>query len=123
MTHINDLLGVGRVKAMGYLPLDTLLNYGCCLEQLEQELRDRGLQTLILNSCNVYSGALYAWDRKMLSALIVEHKEQIERHAWPTNPDEFVIWVAYKHAEDPDLFRIVGLAFNDKRFCQGEASC
>lgn len=101
---LDDLLMVGIVKPLGYLPLSTITDIcGCDADALERLLQHRGLGTIRLTTGSlIRSGALYAWDEAQLGALLQRYARalnavglsteckiyvgQIDRHHYLTNP-------------------------------------
>jgi hypothetical protein len=111
-----DVRGVGRWKALGYIDRATLESFGEDLWTLRAELEARGLSTFIrepeLNPTQrawlATSGIaitphLWAWDRAMLACLLTEHAHTLLRTGWPLEPELFVQRVRRETARDPEL--------------------
>lgn len=117
-SYIKDLLIVGPRKPIGYLPLDTIEAGGYDVNDLIQKLASDGLQVLRTGGI-VASGALYAWDRDALQKLLDRNLRTLEQAGWPVDVDSFVMHIieqAISFRENPALYRVIGLAFNDERF-------
>lgn len=115
------LLEVGQTKALGYLGCDTIRDNGYEPAALAEELRQRGLRTVLVDPSNGHFafGALYVYDERALAELLGEHRDILRDAGWPEDVETFVNWVAHVRADshtDMDLYRLIGVAFNDQRF-------
>ena len=118
MWHLFD---VGETKSLGYLDGKTIQENGYEPEKLAEEFRSRGLRTLLVrpSEADFVWGALYVYDERMLKALLDKHGDIVRDAGWPEDVDAFVSCVAHKTASphsEMDLFRLIGVAFNDQRF-------
>ena len=117
-----DLLDVGKKKAVGYLPLETIRSYGGVIYELTDWATSKGIEWDIIMTGNTYCGALYFWCGRMLSDFLVKHSEVLLDAGIPVSPYEYVQEIEHKtyiSEEFPDAYRIIGLSFNDKRFRDG----
>lgn len=125
--YLTDLTRVGPDKPMGYLPCDTIERLcGTSVPSIANALRMRGLYVAIYaqSECRVGSGAVYAADLEALGILLSSHARVLDAAGWSSSPREFLDSVASKGVgedEDPDLYRLIGLAFADARFKSGPA--
>jgi len=82
---IKSLEGVGRVKAVGYLPRSTITNI---LGQDESSMllsyEERGLKVRIFepDSCCIKSGAFVVYSREMVQNIINKHLNLIAAMGW-----------------------------------------
>jgi hypothetical protein len=118
---MDDLFKVGVGKPLGYLPLLTIISEGYDPEKLAADLRSRGLETRIssVGESNIDSGSMWVWDRNALANLLKGYKTILETVGWPLDPDSFVhqvITQAVDERDFPELYALVGMAFNDARF-------
>jgi hypothetical protein len=103
-----DLDLVGRSKAVGYLPRETIRKF-CrkTVDEAVEALSARGLGVLALteNDCAVGSGAVYAFDRKMAQTIIARHEEMLARKNWPADIDPLmkIISKAWLNSDDPAM--------------------
>lgn len=112
---LNDLKKVGSQKPLGYLPVNVLDKYGINLQELLEELHQKGVQTMISSESEMCSSPfLYAYDEKALDLLLSSNKSILENANWPTDPDSFVLKVSQVRAKSPsDLFDLIADAFAD----------
>ncbi len=117
MWHLFD---VGPSKPLGYLCLETIREFGHDARGLEAGFRSRGLGTLLLSPCPERPcGALYVYDTRALQKLIDMNLDVVRRAGWPEEARAFATCTAYVTADrrkNPDLYKLVGVAFNDPRF-------
>lgn len=120
----SDIENIGPKKPLGYLPIVTLDKY-CSKTPLDVQryAAERGLQCRIFSEgeCRVGSGAVYVWHAPSLDALLDENQDTLVKNGWPLDADAFAARVARDHADDPALYRLIGLAFADWRFAEGAA--
>jgi len=115
---LDDLRLVGPDKPVGYLPLDTLIDE-CQVNPLvlAAELRQKGLQTMILNeeTSGVHDrGALYAYDPLSLQALLDSNRQTLETAGWSTDPQAFILSLKDFVPQGTDLFDLIAAAFGTK---------
>ncbi len=115
------LFEVGETKALGYLDLETIRENGHEPEALAQELRQRGLRTMFVEPSpdRFDFGALYVYDERALGELLAKHVDILRDAGWPEDVETFVDRVANVSADprgEMDLYRLIGVAFNDQRF-------
>lgn len=128
MTILDDLLNIGEAKPLGYLPLSTLegeMQWGAAnetvVETMTRTLAVRGLCVRVFaeSECWVGSGALFAADLKALARLLETHCDIVQKAGWSIDPIAFIDQVAKVSVfeeKSPELYRVIGLAFADKRF-------
>lgn len=118
---LSDLYRVGPEKPLGYLPLNTLeVICGVGRAEMIALLESKRLQVILFTNqseTNVWSGALYAYDAEALARVLNEGRQTLEQNGWPTEPDPFVRYL-YVTATDPDLYRLIMVAFSDPRLTQ-----
>ena len=115
---MQDIWAVGEDKPMGYLPVSTITEIcGKDIDEVRAACLENGLKTNLLSEeeCHVGGGALYAYDAESLQALLDEHRDILEKNAWPTSADDFALKVTNTFADNPDLSKLVAWAFADKR--------
>jgi hypothetical protein len=119
--YSEDLLEVGVSKALGYLPLSTIEEYGgdSAISDLIYDAYDAGNEAKIIDTGTTGSGALYVWNVKMLKAILDEYKNILTEAGVPTEVFDYV-WHVEHHLIDskthPHAYMVVGLTFNDARF-------
>jgi len=109
-----DLLDVGVLKALGYLSYPSLRDFGLDPAAVEASLLSRGLET------HHEDGCLYAWDPRGLQVLLGRFYRMLRHVGWPERAREFALRVARESVDprgQPALYRLIGLAFADPRFC------
>lgn len=115
----DDLYGVGPEKPMGYLPINTIRRYGQLPESVAEVSERRGLSTLqIDDDYNVPGGSLYVYDELALAHFLEQHADVLARYEWPSGSGDFVERVAFEMVDrlsQPDLYRVIALAFRDPR--------
>lgn len=118
-----DLLDVGTKKAMGYLPLSTMEQYGDSdsVDEIASWAEENHLSYNIYtqSECSVGSGALFVWDEKMLQEIINKYKDVLIKTNISITPKGFVQHIIHKTVFSevfPEVYVIIGYAFNDKRF-------
>ncbi len=115
----NDLMGVGALKLIGYLPLVTLERaFATSVQNVKEELAHRGLGVLRFreDQCRIASGALYAFHFPGLMLLLRANLTTLKRCGWPIEPYDFVERVAQEEATDDELRALIGKAFADPRY-------
>ncbi len=115
--YLRDLTEVGPDKPVGYLPVETVMLCGRSVEDMQSELQQKGLQTLLFSErdCNVFSGALYVWDEIALQNHLDCHGPILEAAGWPQETTEFIHRIATKYAPSATpLFDLIADAFADK---------
>lgn len=122
-----NLRMVGPAKPMGYLPKSTMHNMVKDSDRILPELSARGVRFLELSQheCWVGSGCIVAWDPEALQALLTANLPILAKNNWPTIAEPFVrhsLVHSVRQTDEPDLYRLIGLAYADKRFVQGDAS-
>lgn len=118
----SDIERIGPKKPMGYLPIVTLDKYcGKTPLDVQRFAAERGLQCRIFSEgdCRVGSGAVYVWHAPALDALLDENQDTLLKNGWPLDADAFATRVAREHADEPALYRLIGVAFADWRFAEG----
>jgi ATP dependent DNA ligase C terminal region/ATP dependent DNA ligase domain len=117
---LQDLLRVGPHKPLGYLPIETVEKWIPDFYEFKNSLKDKGLEVIVLSHAesNVGSGALVAYDKSALKAVLDKNKDILQREGWPFDPDKFVLYhfqhVAYRD-KDPELFNIIADCYADNR--------
>lgn len=118
----NDLFNVGKTKSLGYLPLSTIIDYGKTIEELIEYAKINELNYILLNQNEsmTASGALYLYDKKMLSKITFEFSEILINAEVPINDlDEMIIYLENNTVDarvNPLAYIVIGKMFNDKRF-------
>jgi len=117
-----DLLDVGSKKALGYLPINTILKYGG--KNTERDLinwaEEQGLRHKKILGGTTYIGALYIWDEQMLMGILKKYKDVLKKAGVPTDDTEdyvdFIEHILVHEPEYPEAYKVIGKTFNDKRF-------
>jgi len=118
---LSHLRQVGPNKPMGYLPLSTIRDRGTDPEVVLAELQGRNVSATVLPeaACHVRGGALFAYSPRALQLLLDANQEILKQAAWPTVADAFaerVAKVPVLQEKQPELYRLIGLAYADPRF-------
>jgi len=115
---LDDLHHIGPKKPIGYKLLYDLEKLSKVdPAEIELQLQDRGMMTLILtgDDCSMSGGALYAWDNAALSSLLNINKAVLNKHNWPTDTEGFIRHLAIEWArEKTQVFDIIADAFGNK---------
>ena len=116
-----DLTDVGINKAMGYLPLNTIVQYGSDVQIFIDWANASNLHFELAseNKSKVWSGALFIWDDKMLTEILEKYKTILMEAKIPTTPNEYVNHIIRKtvfYDNFPLAFIVIGFTFNDSRF-------
>jgi hypothetical protein len=119
--YFKDLLEVGTRKALGYLPLNTINEYGGCMATIDliEWAFDNEFEAKVYMTGNVFSGALYVWNVEMLEKLLLKYKDILVNANVPVDPDQYVYYIQHNTIDFnlyPEAFMVVGLTFNDRRF-------
>lgn len=108
--ELNDLFNVGLTKLIGYLPIETISNHGFSYLDVMIELKKRGIETRYFDeeTCNIRSGALFAFNVNALSQFLHENIEILLRASWPTDAHGFIDYLV-SHTAKPEtkLFRLI----------------
>lgn len=113
-----DLDEVGKTKALGYLPVATLI-YDCGvtdLQKLADSYQERGLRYKFMyyDDGNLFN--LTVWDESMLQELLSAHHEILEKYDWPDTPEAFIDKAKETTAERGPLYDLIAWAYNDRRY-------
>jgi hypothetical protein len=106
---------VGPSKPVGYLPLHTIKEFvQLTPEAAAAALAERGLATAQFGpaACCIKSGALYAYHREALAALLRANADTIRAIELSVDPDAFVASIATVWFEkDHPAYPIIAKAF------------
>jgi hypothetical protein len=94
---VRDLALVGRTKAVGYLPLDTIERYlKIPPTKLAANARRKGLAALLFSSRQscIRSGAFYVYHRAALRSLLASQADALRQSGLSNHPDQFVRQIA-----------------------------
>ena len=112
---LRSLKRVGPTKAIGYLPLYTIVEFlQVTPETLVAEAEARGLKTLKLSAqqCCIDSGALYVYDHDELASILHIAQEILLEHELPGDPRCFVQHIAAHWFQcDHPLYVVIAKAF------------
>ena len=116
-----DLTDVGTKKAMGYLPLSTIVEYGGDILAIINRVKTSHCNYIIADEdeCHVASGALYVWDDRMLTEILKKYETILLRANIPITPYEYANYIMRKtvlYDYFPLAYIVIGLTFNDSRF-------
>jgi hypothetical protein len=80
MEILSDLYLVGKTKAVGYLPLRTLLQCGVSVQMVQNWTQKSGFVCCSFSQSfsRTYSGSVWVYDPLMLGLFLVIHKEALE---------------------------------------------
>lgn len=115
----DDLFLVGKDKALGYLPIATIEQFGRDADFFVRYAKRNKLKSILIPKCNVGSGALYIYSEDMLSNILNENRKVLKSANVPYKCREYVNHIAnnvVSYDTNPDAFVIVGKTFNDIRF-------
>ena len=115
---LSSLTRVGRTKAVGYLPLQTISKFlDMKVEDVVANARARGLVSLVLSpeECCVKSGAIYVYDPTALDDILKISAITLVRAGFPTSPEAFIRaiardWLELEHC----LIPVIRAAFADE---------
>jgi hypothetical protein len=114
---LDSLARVGPTKALGYLPLYTVINIlQITPETLIVEAKDKGLSAMQLGpeSCCIKSGALYVYDHDLLASILRAAADTLVTNKVPNDPDTFVRYIAANWFErDHPVCKVIAIAFAD----------
>lgn len=114
---LHSLTAVGPSKPVGYLPLNTIeMLLKRSPETIAAAAAARGLATAQFGPsiCCIKSGALYAYDRDTLAALLKANADAVRAAGLPRDPDYFVAHIAAVwFDESHPAHRIIATAFGD----------
>lgn len=121
--YLNDLDLVWENKPIWYLPISTLVELcGVNLEDKKNELESKWLVVIIFKNpeeTQVRSWAFYVYHYDALTLLLNNNKNILEKNNRPLEAHSFVKNLKI-FAEDPDLFHLIMIAFNDPRLKNNE---
>jgi hypothetical protein len=112
-----SLTTVGPSKPVGYLPFYTIEKFARPTpEAIAAAASTRGLATAQFDAsaCCIKSGALYAYHREALAALLQANADAVRAAGLPLDPDDFVahiaaVWFGEDHPARP----IIATAFGE----------
>jgi len=114
---LNSFTRVGPDKAIGYLPMRTVLNIlRLTIPAVEFEFASGNRTVLPLgpDECCIDGGAVYVFDRLALASLLRTSSAQLASLGWPTDNEGFVRKIAAEWlAADHPLLGLVREAFGD----------
>ncbi len=122
---LNDLLLVGPAKPMGYLPLSKLKKLRFLRAAIQDcEIKGFRYKKYLPGECFALNGALYVWDESSLQKLLKKHRRLLKKNNIPVIANEFVDYIARNIVpmSERNCYRVVGLAFGDKRFVRGASA-
>jgi hypothetical protein len=114
---IFDLENVGSEKPIGYLPLDTIVEYGSSIVNEQKKAREKGQKTLLLDKkeTDIAGGVMYVYDDTVLGKRLAENKELLTQNNFPTTPEEFIKHLGSNTVETKTkMFDFIADCFNDK---------
>jgi hypothetical protein len=108
---------VGRTKAVGYLPKSTIVNVlGQEVDACVKNLILRGLKAQVFDeheSC-IKSGAVFAYEPKMVSKIIKLHKDRILKRGWLLTPESVIGKLSAEwYDNDDQIMPLIRNLFND----------
>ncbi len=120
---MSDLYDVGTKKAVGYLPFNNIKLIG-------NDTAENVIEWCKLNNLKYkhYSteegntgggGAFYVYDYEMLKTMLEKYSDILEKTNIPTEPDAYIEYIENNNIWEhqyPEVYKIIGLTFNDKRF-------
>jgi hypothetical protein len=114
---LGSLNRVGPGKAVGYLPLYTIIDViQASPETLSAEAEARGLTAMRLGpeQCCIKSGALYVFDRDALASVLGEASDTLVEFWVPGTSNAFVECIAAHWFElDHPVYKTIRLAFGE----------
>lgn len=115
--YYDDLERVGKVKPLGYLPLDTIRVYNReDPEVVAKRAKESGLYAILFSEeeSRVRSGALYIADIASLNELLLANRTTLLEYGWPADPLNFIRRVTTESAPKKTvLFDLIADAFAD----------
>jgi hypothetical protein len=112
-----SLTVVGPNKAIGYLPLYTIIDIlGADPEDLIAEAHVQGLSTIVLGpeQCCIKSGALYVYDSATLEQLLKTSADLVQTNALSIEPELFVKQIAATWFESTEpVYSVIKAAFGE----------
>ena len=117
--YVSDLIDVGNKKAVGHLPVETILYDGYSVEEIVSQLKDRNIKCKVYPPGNNNCDYVTAYDKNMLAALLFKYSYLLKKAGVPTSPAQFMSYI-HSHTVDflkhPQAFVAIGKCFNDKKF-------
>jgi hypothetical protein len=114
---LRSLTRVGPEKPVGYLPLNTLVNFAEVEPaRVSAEAIARGIAAVQFgpDECCIQSGALYLYDPQALGRLLQAHADTLAATGMPTEPEPFIAQIAAVWIEaDHPAYRIIAKAFGE----------
>jgi hypothetical protein len=111
--HIN----LGKEKAVSYLPINTIEKVlGLKIEDYKSLIECRGHECAVFSadSCCIKSGAVFAYSRDDLDAILKNHCNVLSKNEWPVSPTGFVQRIASEWLDDDNpILPIVKKAFGE----------
>lgn len=116
ITCCEDLLNVGPVKSVGYLPLSTIGSDQNAHDFIRwAESTGKSWAVFKEGHCDIGNGALFIYDEPTLSKLLIDNEKDLIAGELPVDPVEFINKLAtyYIHNSNP-AYHVVLKAFNWK---------
>ena len=119
-----DLYNVGKTKAVGYLPINTIVNIcGVQIEQLLYYAKCNNIKSVVFKlpfSSLVNGGSVFFYNEQAVTSLLRQYRPILKQARIPHDSSlKFVKYIA-KHSvpeyKYPEAFRVIGIAFGDTRF-------
>jgi len=115
---LDNHLGVGREKAVSYLPIGTIeRDLGITAQMYKSIIEDMGNEAIIIYQpeCCINSGAVYAYNYKELANILLYFGDLLRNNDWPTDPAAFIRRIAAEWLDEKNLIiPVIRKAFADE---------
>jgi hypothetical protein len=94
---LKSITNVGKEKALGYLPLNTILNIlKLSIDELKTQAEEKQLCWFLYDreDCCVKSGAFFVYEPDKVLDAIKLHKDILQKYHIATNPKDVIINLA-----------------------------
>lgn len=115
---MRSLTSVGISKAVGYLPLNTIINVlGYNVDILKSHFISSGLEVNIMNEneCCIYSGAFFVYDEIMVRFIATEHSLLLKQMNFNSDPIEIIRLISsFWYEIDDPIMQLIDKLYSNK---------
>ena len=116
--YLKDILRVGPIKPLGYLPITTINLTGIHVDTLVEWAIKRGFCWRFISAPG-YLSSLYVCDEVVLRTMLYKYRLILEAATIPTEPLDYVCYISTQIVSQqkfPFAYAVLGRTFNDHRF-------
>ena len=114
---LDSHLNIEKEKSVSYLPIKTIEGViGITISAYKFMIENRGNQAVVFSSdeCCIKSGAVYAYNRVYLDAVLKENQDVLSRNGWPIVSEDFIKRIASEWLDDESpIMPVVKRAFGE----------